>query len=73
MSGEGIYKVGLDIPAGEYNITSSGDLGYYAVLGTVDANETYGNIINNDNFEGNSFVSVADGQYLEIARASIGS
>lgn len=71
FSGEGIYKVGFDIQPGEYNISctdSSG--GYYAVLSTVDANTRF-NIVNNDNFEGNSYVTVQAGQYLEISRASI--
>lgn len=70
MSGEGIYKVGLDIQPGEYNITAQSGSGYYAVLSAVDANESF-NIINNDYFEGNSFVTVADGQYLEISGAAI--
>lgn len=70
LSGEGIYKVGLDIQPGEYNITAQSGSGYYAVLSAVDANESF-NIINNDNFEGNSFVTVADGQYLEISGAAI--
>ena len=70
LSGEGIYKVGLDIQPGEYNITAQSGSGYYAVLGTVDANDSF-NIINNDNFEGNSFVTVFDRQYLEISRATI--
>lgn len=71
FSGQGIYKVGFDIQPGEYNITASESSGgYYAVLSTVDANTPF-NIVDNDNFEGNSFVSVRDGQYLEISRASI--
>lgn len=70
LSGEGIYKVGLDIQPGEYNITAQSGSGYYAILGTVDANDPF-NIINNDNFEGNSFVTVSEGQYLEISRAAI--
>lgn len=70
LSGEGIYKVGFDIQPGEYNITAQSGSGYYAVLSTVDANESF-NIINNDNFEGNSFVTVTDGQYLEISGATV--
>lgn len=66
--GEGQYLVGRDIPAGEYNATSISKYGgYYGA--TSDANGR--DIIANDNFDTNTYLTVSDGQYLEVTRAKI--
>lgn len=66
--GEGQYLVGRDIPAGEYNATATSKYGgYYGV--TSDANGR--DIIANDNFDNNAYVTVSEGQYLEVSRAKI--
>ena len=63
----GMYKIGVDIPAGLYTIESIGD-GYFALLtGPVGNND----IINNDNFNGRKQVSTSNGQYLELNRVKI--
>lgn len=68
-TGDGTYKVGFDIPAGEYEVVQNGgSMGYYSILDSCDAVNS--NIINNDNFEGNSFISVSDGQFLELSRST---
>ena len=67
--GEGMYRVGIDLPAGEYKVKSS-DTGYYAVLSSTDGSG-FGNIVTNDNFDGEKYITVADGQYLKITRAEI--
>ena len=67
--GEGMYKVGKDIPAGEYKLvaTEAENDGYYAVL---SSSYNYGdNIVANDNFSNNAYITVQDGQYLQISRA----
>ena len=71
LTGDGIYKVGLDLPAGQYRLTqdSSGTSAYYAVLSTVDATTRH-NIVDNDNFENVSYIEVRDGQYLELSRCT---
>lgn len=63
---DGMYRVGIDIPAGEYRLTPSGS-GYYSIYGNSIAPF---NIISNDNFDGNTYVTVRDGQYLLIKRCS---
>lgn len=67
-SGEGMYKVGRDIKAGEYKV-SAVESGYVAVLtsskGGIDS------IVTNDNFTGEKYITVADGQYLEMSRCKI--
>jgi len=63
---EGTYKVGTDIPSGEYCIYSTSNIsGYYS----VNADSKGDSIIGNDNFVYNAFVTVSDGQYLELSRA----
>ena len=64
----GMYKVGVDIEAGEYKVTPEGD-GYYEVdsssAGTLDA------IVANENFSSDVYVTVADGQYLKLSGATL--
>lgn len=61
---DGMYKVGEDIPAGEYNVESSGDLAYIEVAS--DSRHQIESIITNDNFENNKFVTLEDGQYITL-------
>ena len=63
---EGTYKVGSEIPAGEYKLTTTTSVsGYYAILKDSSGTD---NIIANDNFDNQSYVTVKDGQYLELNR-----
>lgn len=62
----GYYKVGVDIPAGQYVLESYGS-GYWAIMsGPVGKSE----IVKNDNFNGKATVNVRDGQYLTISRST---
>ena len=62
----GYYKVGVDIPAGQYVLESYGS-GYWAVMtGPVGASD----IVDNDNFNGRASVSVKNGQYLTLSRST---
>lgn len=65
---DGKYKVGVDFAAGEYKVTPSGD-GYLAVSTT--ASESIGSIVTNDNFNTEKYITVQDGQYLKLTRASL--
>ena len=64
----GMYKVGVDIEAGEYKVTPDGS-GYYEVdsssAGTLDV------IVANENFSSDVYVTVADGQYIKLSRATL--
>lgn len=60
----GMFKVGTHIPAGEYKLESSGGTGYYCIY----SDSRQGDIIANDNFEGQNYVTVSDGQYLVLVR-----
>lgn len=62
----GQYKIGKDMPAGEYALFPSkrGDDGYFCC--TTDANGD--DIINNDHFSTYSIYKVQNGEYLELSR-----
>jgi hypothetical protein len=68
---EGTYKVGLDLPAGQYtlNSTNSSYQGYYEV--NSNSRHTFDGIIRNDQFTGTVTVTVSDGQYLILSFAEL--
>lgn len=64
------FKVGYHIPAGEYKLQGNSTYSaYYAVLS--NASGSVRDIISNDNFDGQAYVTVKDGQYLELSRCTI--
>ena len=65
---EGMYKVGEDIPAGEYQVEATSGLGYIEV--SSDSRHQIEGIITNDNFEGNKYITVQDGQYLTLSNGA---
>lgn len=65
---EGTYKAGLTIPAGEYKLIPNGSA-YVAVLS--DTKGGIRSIVSNDNFDGEKYITIKDGQYLEVVRATI--
>lgn len=69
---EGMYRVGTDIPAGEYKLHNNADFdGYYEVRSSSIAVEGFDSIIANDNFSGDVYVTVEEGQYLVVNRAEL--
>ena len=66
--GSGMYRVGIDIPPGEYKLQNKPDMkGYLCVF---DNSFVYRSIVTNDNFEGMKYVTVTDGQYLLLTRCT---
>lgn len=66
--GEGTYKVGTDMPAGEYKVTCTGSSrGYWKV---TESSEVGARIVANDSFTGSSYVTLSDGQYIKFERCS---
>lgn len=61
----GQYKVGKDIPAGEYVLFADDFLGGY-VERSKDSSGNFESIIFNDNFYTNIIVTVQDSEYLNI-------
>lgn len=61
---EGQYKVGTDIPVGEYVLLATDNSGYFSV--SSDANGS--DILFNDNFETNSIITVKKNEYLKLSR-----
>ena len=60
--GEGMYRVGIDIPAGEYRLNADGSYDGYVCV--YDNSSAYRNIQSNNLFESNDYVTVSNGQYL---------
>lgn len=68
-SGEGMFKVGLHIPAGEYKLVATRSLGYCEVSNS--SKHTIGSIVSNDNFSGEKYITVRNGQYLKLSGCKI--
>lgn len=63
---DGMYRVGEDIPAGEYKLNVTEDIGGYWCI--YSNSEIPLDIIDNQNFEGSTYVTVREGQYFQIKR-----
>jgi hypothetical protein len=65
---EGSYRIGKDIPSGEYRVkpNSATSKAYYAVYESPAKSE----ILINDSFHGQSYFDVQDGEFLQISGAS---
>lgn len=67
---DGMYKVGTDLPAGEYQVTA-GTSGVSYVEVAKDSTHTMDSIVTNDIVSGNKYVTVKDGQYLTLKDAKL--
>lgn len=65
--GEGMYKVGVDVPSGEYMLIAQNGVGYFSINGSSNSDS----ILANDNFAGNSIITIENGQYVTINRAKM--
>ena len=64
----GNYKVGVDIPAGKYVLipNQSDASAYFSYSTDPNGND----IIENDNFEGNSIIEIKNNEYLDLSRCT---
>lgn len=60
--GEGMYKVGEDIPAGDYNVKSTEEQAYIEI--TTDSRHQIEDIVENDNFKTDKDITLKNGQYI---------
>lgn len=68
-SGDGTFRVGYEITAGEFKLQATSEYGgYYAVY---DSSYPDAEIVTNDNFDGTTYITVSDGQYLLLTRCKI--
>ena len=65
---EGMYKVGVEIKAGEYKVAAQGE-GYVEV--SKDSRHLIYSIITNDNFAGEKYITIKDGNYIKLSGASL--
>ena len=64
--GESVYKVGTDIPAGKYKLFVDQGRAYYAICKDPNCDE----IITNDNFYKQAYISIKNGQFLDLRRCT---
>lgn len=65
--GAGMYRVGIDIPAGEYKVTNTSEVRCYVEV----RSDSYGSlkgIVSNDNIDTFAYITVTEGQYLTVDR-----
>ena len=67
--GEGMYKVGTDIPAGTYKLTCTSEFSAYWER-LSDASGEFSSIIANGVFSATAYVTVNNGEYLNIDRCT---
>jgi hypothetical protein len=67
----GMYKVGSDIPSGDYLLIpkSGAYLSSFEITSSADGKSD--SIVSNDNFSGREIISISDGQYLNVSDATI--
>lgn len=65
--GDGMYKIGYHIPAGEYKLLATGSFGYYCLYN----DSTHDRIVSNDNFDTSRYINVSNGQYLVLSRCEM--
>ena len=65
---EGMFKVGEDIPAGEYKIKSTEKQGYYEIA--TDSGHKIENVVKNDNFDDTASVKLEKGQYITLTNGA---
>lgn len=61
----GMYRVGTDIPAGEYKVNSTSEYGAYVEV-AKDSLHTIDSIVTNENVSTSTYITVSDGQYLTV-------
>ena len=65
----GMYRVGVDIPAGEYKVSAMSNRWCYMEV-SRDSSGTLYSIVTNDNIEASTYITVVDGQYLTITNGT---
>ena len=72
-SGNGMFKVGVHIPAGEYRIVVDEDasMGWGYIEVATDSSHQFDSIRTNDNIEASAYISVSDGEYLTLSDCHI--
>ncbi|MBO4563708.1 MAG: hypothetical protein J5772_08900 [Clostridia bacterium] len=70
IAGEGMYKIGRDLPAGEYKVVCNSGFSAYVEV-SKDSRHRMSSIVSNDNFTNTKYITVKKGQYLTINRGYI--
>jgi len=63
---DGMYKVGQDIPAGEYKVILNSSIGMGYLEVSSNSKHKLESIITNENVQADTYITVKDGQYLKL-------
>lgn len=63
---DGTFRIGIDIPAGEYKITASGSDSYYCLMGSAQCAYEDQQYIASDYVENSVYLTLEDGQFLTL-------
>lgn len=64
--GNGLYKIGVEIPPGEYKLYADNSSKYAYPYYTLYADSNGNNVLSMDFFDNESYVTVNNGQYLKL-------
>lgn len=64
--GNGLYKIGSDIPAGEYKVYADKSSKYAAPMYRLYSDPNGNDMLAINSFDNESYVNVSDGQYLDL-------
>ncbi|WP_338447858.1 hypothetical protein R4Z09_16580 [Niallia oryzisoli] len=67
----GMYKVGQDIPAGEYKVVLDSSIGMGYLEVSSDSSHQLTSIVTNENVQADMYITVTDGQYLTLQDVKI--
>lgn len=67
---EGMYRVGIDIPAGEFTVAPTDTYGGYYEISS-DSSHQFSSIIGNGSVDNQQYLTIVSGQYLILSRAKL--
>ncbi|WP_071394543.1 hypothetical protein [Bacillus tuaregi] len=67
----GMFKVGQDIPAGEYKVILDSSIGMGYLEVSSDSSHQLTSVVTNENVQADMYITVSDGQYLTLQDVKI--
>lgn len=67
----GMFKVGEDIPAGEYKVILDSSIGMGYLEVSKDSRHQIDSIVTNENVQSDMYITITDGQYIKLQDVQI--
>ena len=65
-----MYRVGIDIPAGEFIVAPTDTIGGYYEISS-DSSHQFSSMVGNGSVDNQQYLTIVNGQYLTLARAKL--